>query len=51
MAMQSEMLRLIHSSHLGIAKTLSRARDILYWPGMSSQIKDVISACGICNTY
>jgi len=51
MAMQSEMLRLMHSSHLGKAKTLSQARDISYWPGMSCQLKDVISACGICITY
>jgi len=50
MAMQSEMLRLIHSSHLGITKTLSQARGILYWPEMSSQIKDAVLACGYCNT-
>ena len=49
--MQSEMLKLIHGSHLGITRSLSRARDILYWPGMSSQIQDVVSTCGICNTY
>ena len=28
-AMQPEMLKLIHRSHLGIANSLSRARDIL----------------------
>ena len=50
-AMQSEMLKLIHGFHLGIARSLSRAREILYWPGMSSQIQDVVLACGICNTY
>jgi len=49
--MQLEMLKLIHRSHLGIAKSLNRAREILYWPGMSSQIQDVISSCVTCNTY
>ena len=50
-AMQPEMLKLIHCSHLGIEKCKRRARDIMYWPGMSSQIQDTVSACGTCNTY
>jgi len=41
-AMQPEMLKLIHSSHLGIEKCKRRARDILYWPGMSSQIENIM---------
>ena len=49
--MQPEMLKLIHRPHQGIAKTLSRARDILYWPGMASQIQDIVSSCVTCNTY
>ena len=49
--MQPEMLKLIHRSHQGIAKSLSRARDVLYWPGMSSQIQDVISSCVTCDMY
>ena len=43
--MQPEMLKLIHRSHQGIAKSLSQVRDVLYWPGMLSQIQDVISSC------
>ena len=50
-AMQLEMLKLIHSSHLGIEKCKRQARDILYWPGMSSQIQDVVSTCATCNMY
>ena len=50
-AMQPEMLKLIHSSHLGMEKCKRRARDILYWPGMSSQIQNVVSSCAICNMY
>ena len=49
--MQSEMLHTIHSSHLGVEKCKRRARDILYWPGMNSQIEDLISKCQTCNTY
>ena len=46
--MQKEMMEKIHSSHLGINKCKARARDILYWPGMSSQIHDLCSKCPTC---
>lgn len=49
--MQSEMLQAIHSSHLGKEKCKRRARDVLYWPGMNSQIESVVSSCETCNTY
>lgn len=38
----------IHSSHLGIEACLRRARECLYWPAMSAEIKEYISACKIC---
>ena len=47
--MRQEMLNKIHGSHLGIVNCKERARDILYWPGMSTQIEDVVSQCAICN--
>ena len=49
--MQPEMLQCIHSSHLGIEKCKRRARDVLFWPGMISQIQDTVSNCQICCTY
>jgi len=45
------MLRIIHSSHLGIEKCKQRARDTLFWPAMSKQIEDMVSNCQICNQY
>lgn len=39
----------IHESHLGIVKCKARGRDILYWPGMSTQIEDAVSRCATCN--
>ena len=50
-SMHTEMLKCIHNSHLGIEKCKRRARDILFWPGMNSQIQDVVSNCCICNRY
>ena len=42
------MLDIIHESHLGIVKCKSRAREVLFWPGMSSQIEEKVAQCEIC---
>ena len=36
---------------MGIEKCKQRAKDLVYWPGMLSQIEDVVSNCSVCNTY
>ena len=38
----------VHSSHLGINGCLRRARECLFWPNMTSDIRDFISSCSIC---
>ena len=38
-ASRSELLRRIHNSHLGVNGCLHRARECLYWPGMTADIK------------
>ncbi|XP_043473419.1 uncharacterized protein K02A2.6-like [Leptopilina heterotoma] len=38
-------------SSLGIEKTKSRARQLLYWPGLMSEIENMISKCTICERY
>ena len=48
-AMRPEMLQKIHTSHLGVEKTKQRAREILFWPGMTSQIHQTVTACPICS--
>ena len=44
-AMQADMLSRIHESHQGIDKSKQRARSVLFWPGMNSQRKDIVSQC------
>ncbi len=48
---QRFMLHKLHASHQGIEKTKRLARDIMFWPGMSMQITDLISKCPVCNTF
>ena len=50
-SMQSEMIRYVHASHLGVEKCKRLARDILFWPGMTSQIEDTVLNCQVCSTY
>ena len=37
------MLTRIHVSYLGAETSLSKARDVMYWPTMNSEVKDFIS--------
>ncbi|KAK7106746.1 hypothetical protein V1264_017967 [Littorina saxatilis] len=46
--LQVDQLQRIHSSHLGIVKCKSMARELVFWIGMSSQIEDMVTACRVC---
>jgi transposase InsO family protein len=46
--MRQEMLVSLHSSHQGIERTKRRARDSVFWPGISSDIKSTVEACYEC---
>ena len=46
--LRSEMLEKIHETHLGIVKCKNRARQVLFWPGMSARIEETVSACALC---
>ena len=47
-SLRGEILQLLHSSHLGIVKTKQRARDMIYWPGLNSQIEEMTRNCAVC---
>lgn len=49
--LQKKMLDLIHEGHLGIEKCKSRARDVMYWRGMSSDIEVTVQKCNTCQKY
>ena len=49
--MRKRMMEEIHYSHSGITACLNRAREIIFWPGMTSDIKIYIKNCITCNTY
>lgn len=47
----SDMLKLLHSSHMGMTKTKLRAKYNLYWPNMNKDIEVFISKCNVCEKY
>ena len=51
LSLRKDMLNQLHSSHIGIGGCVRRAREILYWPRMSAEIRDFVSRCTICQTY
>ena len=50
-AVRNRMTEEIHASHQGIQASIKRARDSMYWPGMTAQFKDYIEKCDICRLY
>lgn len=49
--MRKEMKDKIHLGHLGINSCLRRARELIFWPGMSTEIRQFISGCHTCLSY
>ncbi|XP_035229187.1 uncharacterized protein K02A2.6-like [Stegodyphus dumicola] len=45
------MLTLLHEAHCGIEKSKARARQVLFWPGINSDIENMISKCLICDRF
>eukprot|EP00057_Strongylocentrotus_purpuratus_P010216 XP_011664690.1 PREDICTED: uncharacterized protein K02A2.6-like [Strongylocentrotus purpuratus] len=41
----------LHSAHTGIQATLARARECVFWPGMTSDLTDYLSHCEVCATF
>ena len=48
-SMRPAMLSVIYGTHLGILKCKQRAREALYWPGMSAQIEEKVKDCTFCH--
>jgi len=45
---RAEILRRIHSSHIGVNGCIRRAREAVFYPGMTADIKLMVARCAIC---
>lgn len=46
--LRKDILKRIHDGHLGIGKCRARAKESVWWPGLSKQIKEMVSCCPDC---
>lgn len=49
--MQKQMLKKIHCSHQGPEACIRRAKDVVFWPGMTAEIRQMVSQCSVCNEF
>ena len=50
-ALRKELIAASHASHIGIEACIRRARDTLFWPRMTKELKEYIAKCDICMSY
>lgn len=50
-SMQSYIVNKIHEAHQGIEKCLLKARDNVFWIGMTKNITERVKACETCEKY
>ena len=48
LSLQEQTLKKIHEGHLGVQKCLLRARVSVWWPGITTRIKNLIYQCRKC---
>lgn len=49
--LRQQMMSIIHQGHMGTEKCLLKAKDCLFWPGISKDIKELTSSCSTCIKY
>ena len=48
--LQKQVLHQLHSGHPGMVRMKSLARSYVYWPGLDSQVEDIVRNCTHCAT-
>ena len=46
--LRCDMKKRLHAAHLGYDSMMRRARNTIYWPGLSHELKQVADTCSIC---
>ena len=50
-SMRKDIKKKLHSGHQGVTKIKLRARDSVFWPGMSQDIEQLVSTCTSCQEF
>lgn len=49
--LRHEMIERLHYGHMGVNKTVNKAREVLFWPGYINEIKTKIQSCATCQKF
>ena len=50
-ALRKEMMAVCHATHIGMEGCIRRARESMFWPRMSSELKEYIAKCDVCMAH
>ena len=50
-SLRKKVLETLHSAHQGVEKTKKRARQVVYWPGITNDIQTLVAECRVCERY
>lgn len=50
-SLQRAYLQKIHQGHLGVEKCLARAKQSVFWPGITQQLRQMIGDCQLCTKF
>lgn len=50
-AYRKRILHLLHETHLGLHKTKDMAKRFFYWPGVMSDVINVVTTCKVCQRF
>ena len=48
LSMRNAVKTKAHAGHIGVKSCIRQARDLVYWPGMSSEIRQFVVNCDTC---
>lgn len=49
--MKKEILEKIHEGHLGLNLCINKSKNVVYWPGIYTDIKEMITSCQSCTLF
>ena len=49
--LHQKVLEQIHEGHQGIEKCMLKAKESVFWPGISDDICEAVEKCGICQSF
>ena len=50
-ALRKDTLKRVHIGHMGMVKSNYRAKEVMFWPSMNSQIEGIVSNCPTCTKH